>query len=174
MAATHYTALPKAFRRAQGLQTAPWYTVDDLSAAIQTIQSITFKVTAARQEALDTLNGLVDDEPYNMAPTAALGALRFGAGVVDVSPPLFVSAAWGPFPKLFQQLRSALAYKDDMVTRTPSSSGAPPTGRNTYTIDDAQQAWANSCCGIISEIVMGDYTFDQASFERTFRLAFVP
>lgn len=169
MSGTHYTGTIRAYNRAQALQNMPWYTIDDIGGWINDVANITFKVAAARQTALDGLTTMIGDAPYDVAPVGS-GPVRFGSATVDSAPPLYICSTWGPFNKIFQQLRAALMYKEPLSAQNPSSSGPPAAGRSTFAADDAQQAFNNGLTALMTELSTANNLFNQGEFEKTFRL----
>lgn len=141
------------------LQGAIWYSTYDLLTEMRYLRAINFHIVEQRAQALERFNkldGLFTDELFNLER-------RFPMGIA------YVCDIMGEWPRRFQQLKTALSYKERDLRNQEKSSPDHQAQQN-----DAFVAFWNATTNIIDAVVKKDY-WTTKLFERHFRLTwFVP
>jgi len=152
--------------RVLGLRALNWYDVDRLGETINRVRRINFSVVAARDEALDQLNSLIGDAPFNRT-------VRFNEQKA------YVCEGLGDWAKKFTILREALAYKDDTKdSKKQQLTSDKSHQQNEKSLDipklldmnDALHAFYMATKNMLTEIAQCDRVYDQAIFEDEFSL----
>lgn len=144
-----YTNYPT---RAQVLESMPWYRVRDLLPVINALRAINFGLTEQRQQALQRLANLPHDSPYAVDSRYADGA--------------FVCEGLGDWASKFQQVRSALCFRDRSKDQHIREHAESLYGN----YNDSSQAYYKALNAIYDQIVRLDGVYTRDSFERDFGL----
>lgn len=139
------------------LKTSPWYDVEQLIDEITALRRINFSIVESRQQALERLNNIPVHHPF-------AGALRFPLDKV------FVCELNGDWARKFQQLKSALSFKERDKEVVKHQSMPPQKGENLDAPSDSHQAFWNSTTAILDQLTRLDGCFDRETFERHFSL----
>jgi len=120
------------------------------------IRRINFSIVEARQQALEKLNSMpIVDRPFGMGQ-------RFPAN------DFLISEAIGDWSRKFQQLRSALSFKERHKEVSLKTNELPSSTDASF--NDAQQAFSNATTNIIDQLVRCDGVYDQERFETFYGL----
>jgi len=141
------------------LQSAPWYDVRALFREVNALRKINFSITEQRQQALERLNSVPSECP-------------FAADHRFPEHQLFVSEAMGDWARKFQQLKSALSYKErDIRAHTNvRDGGRDEKAEVSLGFSDSQQAFWNATTAMIDQLTRADDVFDRVAFEATLNL----
>lgn len=145
-------------RRAAVLMWAPWYEVQALLRELNSLRKINFAIVEQRQQALNRLNNLPCDAPFTRT-------IRFPGDK------LYVCEMYADWSRKFQQLKSALSFKERDLRTQVNTTGAKEEGHGS--ISDAQQAFWNATTAMYDEVSRIDGVFDQDSFELIYELVWV-
>lgn len=133
-----------------------WYEVRALKRELRALRAVNFSIQEQRSQALQRLGNMAQEAPFALAT-------RFPGGRA------FVCEAAGDWARKFQQIRSALVYKDlikDDKVREHTSRGSD--------ISDAQQAYYNALTAMGDQLTRMDGVYTQAIFEDRYGLEWVP
>lgn len=151
-------ALSRTARVALGSQ---WYDATDLLRAINDIRSMNLSYQAQRDQALSTLNGSKTNlPPYGVTK-------RFPADR-DL-----VCESYGGWLKFFEQLRTALSFKDQDNLKPNRGTTKPKDEKGNTDVDDQSRSDAfksayAATSAMIEKIRSLSDVLDQAEFERVF------
>jgi len=137
------------------LQQAVWYDVSVLLNELKAIRRINFSIVEQRQQALERINAIAIDGP-------------FGAAVRFPDNSDYVCEILGDWSRKFQQLKSALSFKErDLRTQgIPSDKVHADQG----SVSDAQQAFWNATTAMLDQIRNLDYVWERVSFENRYNM----
>lgn len=139
------------------LSYAPWYDLKQLLSMVHQLRKINFAIVEQRQQALERINSLVTICPFG-------DTQQFDADH------LYVCEMLGDWPRKFQQLKSALSFKErdlrTIVPRQEQSNSNVEVG----SVSDAQQAFWNATTSILDELIRLDHVYSRESFEEYLNL----
>jgi hypothetical protein len=123
---------------------------------ISALRKINFSIVEQRQQALERINSLHSETLFSRTQ-------RFP------DDELYVCELLGDWARKFQQLKSALSFKErDLRNREGATS--KDTNVSDQPQSDAQQAFWNSTTAILDEIHRLDEVYDRLKFEGFFKL----
>lgn len=131
---------------------APWVTMPALMSFIVAAQSVNFSIQEQRSQVLQRLANMMHMYPVERTR-------RFHAEG------LFVCTIHGDWSRKFQQLRTALSYKDlakDNKAKVPLSD-----------ISDAMVSFQNALTAMMDQMIRMDGVFDRDSFEAQMGIGWV-
>jgi len=139
-------------KRSAVYQSSPWYEVRTLMKEIAALRKINFSIVEQRQQALERLNNIESEAPF--------GEMRFPNDA------FYVCEVIGDWSRKFQQLKSALSYKDREIRNLGPGKETNVHENPSQNQNDAQQAFWNATTSILDQLKRGDGVIDRAEFER--------
>lgn len=132
---------------------APWYDVRHLFKEIHAIRKINYSIVEQRQQALERINNILTTSVFDLDR-------RFAEGI-------YVCEALGDWGRKFQQLKTALSFKERDLRANRDKGDREVDGQAH---SDAQQAFWNATTAILDQLVRADAVWHRRSFESFYRL----
>jgi len=142
------------------MQHAAWYDLDVFLREINSLRKINFSITEQRAQALERFNNMPERVPFDLGD-------RFEKRGI------FVCELSGDWARKFQQLKSALSYKDRDLRSFNVKDEKLAGDHTAANVSDAQQAFWNATTAMLDQLIRQDYVWDRKRFEAHFHLTWM-